>query len=103
MERIDLSPESLMASPPEERAVAEEYLPRIRVLRQGIGDIGSFEDLEKVAADASMLGQEFRLRHLQLKGVDLSPVVALAQRVQRGELTMQQAKAQLKDILPKEE
>ncbi len=103
MERIDLSPESLLASPPEEREVAEEYLPRIRELRQGIGDMGSFEDLERVAADASLLGQEFRLRHLQLKGVDLSPVVDLAQKVQRGELSMLEAKAQLKDLLPEEE
>ncbi|KKN28451.1 hypothetical protein LCGC14_0854190 [marine sediment metagenome] len=103
MERIDLSPESLLASPPEERAVAEEYLPRIRKLRQGIGDMGSFDDLEQVAADASMLGQEFRLRHLQLKGVDLNPVVALAQKVQRGELSMEAARAQLKELLPEEE
>lgn len=103
MERIDLSPEALLASPPEERAVAEEYLPRIRKLRQGIGDIGSFDDLEKVAADASLLGQEFRLRHLQLKGVDLNPVVELAQKVQRGELSMADARAQLKDLLPEDE
>ena len=103
LERIDLSPEALLASPPEERSVAEEYLPRIRVLRQGIGDIGTFDDLEKVAADASMLGQEFRLRHLQLKGVDLNPVVELAQKVQRGELTMVEARAQLKGLLPEGE
>ena len=103
LERIDLSPEALLASPPQEKAVAEEYLPRIRVLRQGIGDIGSFDDLEKVSAEASMLGQEFRLRHLQLKGVDLNPVVELAQKVQRGELTMVEARAQLKDFLPEGE
>ena len=103
MERIDLSPEALLASPPEEKAVAEAYLPRIRALRQGIGDIGSFDDLERVAADASLLGQEFRLAALQAKGVDLSPVVSLAQKVQRGELSMADAKAQLKDLLPEEE
>ncbi len=103
MERIDLSPEALLASPPEEKEVAEQYLPRIRKLRQGIGDMGSFEDLEQVAADASMLGQEFRLRHLQLKGVDLNPVVELAQRVQKGELSIEEAKAQLKDLLPEDE
>lgn len=103
LERIDLSPEALLASPPAERAVAEEYLPRIRKLRQGIGDVGSFDDLEQVAADASILGQEFRLRHLQIKGVDLNPVVELAQKVQRGELSMADAKAQLKDLLPEGE
>ncbi len=94
MERIDLSADALASSPPEEKAVAEEYLPRIRVLRQEIGDIDSFDKLEKVAADANMLSQEFRLRHLQLKGVDLNPVVELAQKVQRGELSMVEARAQ---------
>ncbi len=103
LERIDLSPEALLASPPEEKAVAEEYLPRIRKLRQGIGDLGSFDDLEQVAADASILGQEFRLRHLQIKGVDLNPVIQLAQKVQRGELSMADAKAKLKDLLPEGE
>ncbi len=102
LERIDLSPESLQSSPPEEKEVAEEYLPRIRKLRQDIGDIASFEDLEKTAGDASILGQEFRLRALQLKGVDLNPVVELAKKVQRGELTMQEAKERLKEILPEE-
>ncbi len=103
MERIDLSADALAASPPEERQVAEEYLPRIRVLRQEIGDIDSFEKLEKVAVDSNILSQEFRLRHLQIKGVDLSPVVELAQKVQRGELSMADAKAQLKDLIPEDE
>ncbi len=102
LERIDLSPEALLASPPDERAVAEEYLPRIRKLRQGIGDVGSFDELERIAADASILGQEFRLRHLQIKGVDLNPVVELAQRVQKGELSLAEAKAQLRELLPEE-
>ena len=100
MERIDLSVDALAASPPEERQVAEEYLPRIRVLRQEIGDIDSFDKLEKVAADANILSQEFRLRHLQIKGVDLNPVVELAKKVQTGELSMVEARAQLKNLLP---
>jgi hypothetical protein len=103
MERIDLSPDALAGSPVEERAVAEEYLPRIRELRQSLGDINSFDKLEKVAGDASILSQEFRLRHLQLKGVDLNPVVELAKKVQKGELSMAEAKEQLKGILPEEE
>jgi hypothetical protein len=100
LERIDLSPEALAASPEEERAVAEEYLPRIRQLRQAIGDLSTFPELEKVAGDASILGQEFRLRHLQLKGVDLNPVVALAHKVQNGELSIEEAKAKLREIIP---
>ena len=103
LERIDLSPEALMKAPPEERQLAEEYLPRIRKLRQDLGQITSLEDLEKTAAEASILGQEFRLRALQLKGVDLNPVMALAKDVQEGRLTMEAAKEKLKEILPEEE
>lgn len=103
MERIDLSAEALQKSPPEEAEVAREYLPRIRKLRQDMGQIVSVDELEKTASDASVLGQEFRLRALQLKGVDLNPVLALAKRVQAGEITLDQAKAELKRLLPEEE
>ena len=103
MERIDLAPDALAASPPEERQLAEEYLPRIRVLRQSLGQITSLEKLEEIAAEASVLSQEFRLRHLQLRGIDLNPVLELARRVQAGEITMEEAKGKLKEILPEEE
>ena len=103
MERIDLAPDALQAAPEEVRNVALEYLPRIRTLRQDLGNIASVDQLEKTAADASLLGQEFRLRHLQLRGVDLNPVLELAKKVQAGEMTMEDAKAKLKDILPDEE
>lgn len=103
MERIDLAPDALLNSPPEERQLAEEYLPRIRKLRQGLGGISSVDKLEEVAGEASLLAQEFRLRHLQLQGVNLSPVMALAKKVQAGELTMEEAKIQLKELLPEEE
>lgn len=103
MERIDLAPDALAASPPEERQLAEEYLPRIRALRQDMGVVSSVENLEKVAADASVLGQEFRLRHLQLKGVDLNPVMELAKKVQAGEMPIEEAKERLRELLPEEE
>jgi hypothetical protein len=102
MERIDLAPDALAKSSPEERQVAEEYLPRIRKLRQDIGNISTVEQLETVASEASILGQEFRLRHLQLRGVDLNPVMELAKRVQAGEMTMEEAKEELKTLLPDE-
>lgn len=102
MERIDLAPDALNKASLEEREVALEYLPKIRSLRQSLGNITSAGQLEKVAADASILGQEFRLRHLQLRGVDLNPVLALAKKVQAGEMTMAEAKAKLKTMLPDE-
>ena len=103
LERIDLSPDALQSSPTGEREVAERYLPDIRKLRQDIGNILSFDDLEKTAADANILGQEFRLATLQLRGVDLNPIIELAKKVKSGELSMEEAKAQLKEILPEEE
>ena len=103
MERVDLAPDALARSPTEEQQLANEYLPRIRELRQNLGQITSVEKLQQTAAEASMLAQEFRLRHLQLQGVDLSPVMELAKRVQTGELTMEQAKTQLREMLPEEE
>lgn len=102
MERIDLAADALAKSPPEEKQLAEEYLPRIRKLRQNLGQITSLEKLEEVAAEASILSQEFRLRHLQLRGVDLNPVMTLAKDVQEGRLSMEEAKAKLKEILPVE-
>jgi len=103
MERIDLAPDALAASPPEERTVAEEYLPRIRTLRQDIGNITSVEQLQETAAEASVLGQEFRLRILQLQGTDLNPIVELAKKVEAGEITMEEAKERVKELLPEGE
>lgn len=103
MERIDLAPDALAASPPEEKQLVTEYLPRIRKLRQEMGEITSLEKLEEVAAEASILGQEFRLRALQLRGVDLNPVMELARKVQAGEISMDEAKDKLKEILPEGE
>lgn len=103
MERIDLSPDALSRAEPREKQVAEEYLPKIRRLRQQIGEVTSFPKLEEVAADASLLGQEFRLRHLQLRGVDLNPVIELAKMVKAGEISMDEAKARLKAMIPEED
>lgn len=103
LERIDLAPENVAKLPPLEKRLANEYLPKIRTLRQNLGDISSVDEMEKTAAEASIMAQEFRLRHLQLKGVDLNPVLQLAKKVQSGEITMEDAKAQLRAILPEEE
>jgi len=102
LERIDLAPDALVNTSPEDREVAEEYLPRIRQLRQNIGNISSVTDLEEAAAEASILGQEFRLRHLQLQGVDLNPVLELAKSVERGEITMDEAKEKIRELVPEE-
>jgi len=102
MERIDLAPDALAKATPGEQEVAQEYLPKIRKLRQDIGNITTVDQLETVAQEASILGQEFRLRHLQLRGVDLNPVLELAKGVQSGEISMAEAKEKLKTLLPDE-
>ncbi len=103
MERIDLAPEKLQDMAPAEAEMAREYLPKLRALRQQVGEIGDIEGLEKSAAESSVLGTELRLRKLQVSGVDLNPVVDLARRVKAGEISMEEAKAKLKLMLPDEE
>ena len=102
MERIDLAADAIQRSPPEEQELARHFLPKIRELRQNLGAIKTVEELEKTASEASILGQEFRLRHLQSKGVNLNPVLELAKKVQAGEMTMAEAKEKLKTMLPEE-
>lgn len=103
LERIDLAADALEKASPEEKAVALEYLPRIRSLRQNIGNISSVEQLQETAAEASVLGQEFRLRLLQLEGMDLSPIISLAKAVEEGSMTMEEAKSRVKELLPEGE
>lgn len=103
LERVDLSPEALESAPPKERELAEEFLPLIREVRQGIGDVASVQDLVNMAARSQALNRNFRIRHLEMKGVDLNPVRELAKKVQSGEMTMEEARAEAEGILPGEE
>lgn len=101
LERIDLSPQSLVEAPPEERQVAEQYLPRIRKLRQEIGNITSVERLQQTAAEASILGQEFRLSHLQLKGSEEGSEVEVESSSPAGDCEECKALESLTDYLKK--
>jgi hypothetical protein len=102
MERIDLSPEAIQNSPPKDQAMAREFLPKIRRLRQDIGQITSVDQLERTASDASILTHEFRLRQMEQNGANLNPIIELAKRVQAGEISMEEARQQVKQYLPKE-
>ena len=57
MERFDLAPDAIAASPQVDQVIVHRYLPDIRSLRQARGDINSIEDLETTAAQAQNLGQ----------------------------------------------
>lgn len=101
MERIDLSAEAVRNSPANDQELAKYFLPKIRELRQNLGNVASVDDLEKTAADASVLSHEFRLKRMEQNGVDLNPIVALAKKVQAGEISIEDARAQVKQYLPK--
>lgn len=100
MERIDLSPEAILNSPEKDQELARYFLPKIRVLRQDIGQIADVPGLEKAAAEASVLSQEFRLKRMQAAGVNLNPIMALAKAVQDGTMTVEEARAKVKEFLP---
>lgn len=102
MERIDLSPEAILNSPEKDQEMARYFLPKIRVLRQDIGQIKDVPSLEKAAAEASVLSQEFRLKRMQSAGTDLNPIYQLAMKVQAGEMTIEEARIQARQYLPQE-
>ena len=103
MERIDLAPDALAALSPEEKELAEAVLVRGRGLRQELGEVKDLEGLERVAASASLFRQEFRLRYLQLKGIDLKPVMEVVRQVQEGKMSMGEGREKVKALLPQEE
>jgi hypothetical protein len=99
-ERVDLSPEAILRAPPEEKAVIDWFLPRVRELRQHIITISSLDDLLNASAEANALGRELTLRHLESKGVNIQGVVDIAKKVNDGVMTLDQAKEQVKGLLP---
>jgi len=103
MERIDLSPEAIQNSPEKDKEMARQFLPKIRKLRQDIGQIASVDHLEEAASEASILTHEFRLRQMEMNGANLNPIIALAKKVQAGEISMEAAREQVKQYLPKGE
>lgn len=139
MERIDLSPDAIKNSPPEEQDFIEPFMPKIRSLRQNIGQIRSVDDLESAAAEAIEVSRKFkeeqmrqgievpgeeaaevkvvaepepevdqvkamedRLRKMQADGVNLNPVIDLARKVQRGEISVEDARDEVRRLLPEE-
>ena len=103
IERHDWTPEKILASPPEQQEVIRQLLPELRELRQDIIEIQSVEDLERAAARAAELSVRLRMEVLRLKGLDTSKIVELAQRVANGEMTVEEAKAELRDGVAKGE
>ena len=102
MERVDLSPASIEASPREQQDLARKFLPAFRDLRQKAGEIASVAELEKAAADAENTGRQLRLDLLKSKGVDVNKIADLVKKVEAKEITVDQAKAQLHNMVPRD-
>lgn len=139
MERIDLSPDKVSNSGQEEREILGILIPRIRKLRQDIGQIKSVPDLEKAAGDAITLSQDFKTSLMKIEGVgeaemetpvetesvpepepapdevkrietklmemqrnghDLNPIIRLAHQVQEGKISVEEARAKARELLP---
>lgn len=103
-ERHDWTPEKILNAPAQEKGVIRIMLPKLRELRQDVVDIKNVEDLESAAAKAGDLATALRVEVLKTEGtrapqpprVVPQEIIDLAQRVQSGELTLDQAKAQIR-------
>ena len=101
MERVDLSPASIEASPREQQDMARRFLPTFRDLRQQAGEISTVRELEQAAALAENTGRQLRMDILASKGVDVKGIANLVKRVENKELTVDQAKEQLHNMVPR--
>ena len=100
MERIDLHPTAFEQLPEKEKGVARWVLGETKKLRDELKkqDL-TVDELEKLSADACRLRLDLRI-----KSMGLPPQVAdIAAKMEKGELTKDQAKEQIKAIMqPKE-
>ena len=67
MERIDLAPQALAGLKGKERELAEWSLTNSRELRHAIGEIRTVDDMEKAAAQAARLREEFMSKYGELR------------------------------------
>lgn len=63
MERIDLAPTAIAPLKGKEKELAEWALQNSRELRHTVGEIATVDDLEKAAAQAARLRQEFMTKY----------------------------------------
>jgi len=97
IERHDWTPEKILNSPPEQQQIIRSMLPKLRELRQDIMEASTVEDLEKSAARAAQLSIELRLADLKIRNPQAAEkVVELSQKVENGEMTMEEAKEKVR-------
>lgn len=101
-ERVDLAADNLAQLSPKERQLADAALVRMRELRQAMGGIKTFEEMEEVAGEAAQFRQEFRLALIALTR-DIRPLMAIAKDLEDGKITKEEARAKVEAFLPAEE
>ena len=99
VERHDWTPEKILNSPPDEQAVIRSMLQKLRELRQDVVQIDSIDDLELSAAKAANLSTELRIEVLKTRGITAEKIVNLARKVENGEITLDQAKEEMRSSL----
>lgn len=67
MERIDLAPQALAGLKGKEKELAEWSLTNSRELRHAIGEIRTVDDMEKAAAQAARLREEFMSKYAEVR------------------------------------
>ncbi len=67
MERIDLAPQAIAGLTGKEKELAEWSLTNSRELRHTIGEIKTVDDMEKAAAQAASLREEFMSKYAEVR------------------------------------
>lgn len=98
MERIDAAPDALLKLPPKEKAIMDEFLPKARRIRQRLGEVKSVAELEQIAADSHAIRMELRVKKSGLSEQMISKVKSLAQEVNEGKITKEEAISRLRDM-----
>jgi len=101
LERFDWTPEKVINSPEREREIIQEFQPKVRELRQKIHTIATPDDLEEAAAIAGKLAADFRMAVLRLHGVNTNAVQELAKKVSNGEISIDDAKKEVREMVGK--
>lgn len=99
LERLDAAPDALLKLPPNEKAIMDEMLPKLRKIRQRLGEVTSVEELEQIAAEAHTVRMDFKMRHSGINPKMLERVKSLAQDINDKKITKEQAISKLKEDL----
>ena len=75
MERIDLAPERIELLSPKEKEIAHWVLDKGRELRHDISEMKTEDDLEKLAAKASGIRDEYLRKLFDITGADIEKII----------------------------